>query len=92
MKNKCCPSHKQEIQRLNRIIGQVEGIKKMIEENRYCPDIINQILAASSALKSLGGILLKTHIENCVYKAFDNKNEKEKEQKLDELINLFNKK
>ena len=49
------PSHKHEIPRLNRAIGQLEGIKKMIEEQRYCPDIIVQLKAVRSAIK---------HVEN----------------------------
>lgn len=93
MSKPCCnPSYEAEIKRVNRIMGQVEGVKKMIEEQRYCPDIINQILAAASSLHSLGGVLLKTHIENCVYTAFESDNPKEKEEKLEELIKLYNKK
>jgi len=52
--------------RLNRIIGQLNGIRKMLDENRYCGDILTQIGAAESALQSLGYIILKEHMETCV--------------------------
>ena len=52
--------------RVNRIGGQVAGIQRMIEEDRYCVDILNQIAAARSALDSLGVRLLSGHLESCV--------------------------
>ncbi len=52
--------------RLNRMIGQLEGISKMIDEDRYCGDIIIQISAVESALRSLGYSVLDTHIKTCV--------------------------
>jgi CsoR family transcriptional regulator, copper-sensing transcriptional repressor len=52
--------------RINRINGQVGGIKKMIEEDRYCVDILNQIAAVRSALDQLGVNLLTGHLESCV--------------------------
>ena len=52
--------------RMNRIGGQVAGIQRMIEEDRYCVDILNQIAAARSALDSLGVKLLSEHLESCV--------------------------
>ena len=52
--------------RLNRVIGQLNGIKKMLDENRYCGDILTQIAAAESALQAVGYIILKEHMETCV--------------------------
>jgi DNA-binding FrmR family transcriptional regulator len=52
--------------RINRINGQVGGIKKMIEEDRYCVDILNQIAAVRSALDQLGVQMLTGHLESCV--------------------------
>ncbi len=57
---------KQLINRINRIMGQLSGIKAMIEDNRYCGDILIQIGAVESALKSLGYIILQDHMETCV--------------------------
>lgn len=52
--------------RVNRIAGQVAGIQRMIEEKRYCVDILNQISAVRSALDALGVELLTRHLESCV--------------------------
>ncbi|MBQ9951000.1 MAG: metal-sensing transcriptional repressor [Clostridia bacterium] len=52
--------------RLNRIVGQLNGIRKMLDENRYCGDILTQIAAAESALQSMGYLILKEHMETCV--------------------------
>lgn len=52
--------------RLNRMIGQLNGIKKMLDENRYCGDILTQIAAVESALQSMGYLILKEHMETCV--------------------------
>lgn len=52
--------------RLNRIVGQLNGIRKMLDEDRYCGDILTQIAAAESALQSMGYIILKEHMETCV--------------------------
>lgn len=54
------------ITRVNRINGQVEGIKAMLEENRYCGDILIQIAAAESALRSLGYLIFEEHLGTCV--------------------------
>jgi len=69
------PSHKQEIPRLNRAIGQLEGIKKMINEQRYCPDILLQLKAVRSAIRSIEGNILQTHLEHCVVESFNNKDD-----------------
>ena len=52
--------------RLKRIEGQVRGIQKMVEERRYCIDIINQITAVSKALEQVGLVVMKRHMESCV--------------------------
>lgn len=52
--------------RLNRVIGQLNGISKMLDENRYCGDILTQLAAAQSALQSFGYEVLKGHLETCV--------------------------
>lgn len=52
--------------RVNRIVGQVAGIQRMVEEERYCVEVLNQIAAARSALDALGIELLTRHLESCV--------------------------
>ena len=63
MKNPC---HKEEIPSLNRIEGQVRGIANMIDEEKYCIDILNQIKAVRNALTSIEGKILKRHMKECV--------------------------
>ena len=75
--NKCCcceerkkerspAEYKDLINRLNRIEGQIRGIKKMVERSAYCPDILIQVAAANAALNSFNKKLLSNHIKTCV--------------------------
>lgn len=52
--------------RLNRAIGQLNGVKSMVEEDRYCGDVLTQLAAAQSALKSVSRMVLQDHLETCV--------------------------
>jgi DNA-binding FrmR family transcriptional regulator len=54
------------VSRLNRIEGQVRGVKGMIEKDTYCDDVLNQIAAIQSALNSVGKLLLENHMNSCV--------------------------
>ena len=73
---KCCHVHEVTerdddnkrllINRLNRIEGQVRGLRRMVEENAYCPDILTQAAAAQAALQAFGQQLLEAHIRTCV--------------------------
>ena len=58
--------YKDLIHRLNRIEGQIRGIKRMVEEDAYCPDILVQVSAANAALNSFNKVLLANHIRTCV--------------------------
>lgn len=68
--------------------GQIDGIIKMIEEGRYCIDVSNQIVAASSLLKKSNNLILKQHLNHCVKDAFLNNNG---EEKVDEIIKVLEK-
>ncbi len=57
---------KQLKNRISRMVGQLNGIGKMLDENRYCGDILNQVAAVESALQSFGHIVLRDHLETCV--------------------------
>ena len=81
------PCHHQELSRLNRISGQLEGIKKMIEDRRYCPEILVQIKAVRSALRSVENRILQTHIQSCVAQSFESS--EERNRKLAELSGLL---
>ena len=73
--------------RINRIIGQLGGIKNMINENRYCGDVLIQLSAAESALQNLGYMILKNHLETCVVESIKEGNS----EILAEVIELMKK-
>lgn len=81
--------HSVENKRLNRIRGQIDGIQKMIEEHRYCPEIIVQVRAARAALRSLESSIMERHLRGCVSAAMKAKEPHDAETKIRELIQLF---
>lgn len=74
---------------LRRIEGQVRGLQKMIEEGRYCIDILNAAEAVVGALKNVEAGILKDHLAACVRHAFEGRSAKEKTAKLEEIHKLF---
>ncbi len=79
--------HKDLLNRLSRVEGQIRGIKKMVEDDQYCIDIITQVSAATAALNSFTKVLLSDHIRTCV--ADDIKDGKD--IKLEELVETLQK-
>lgn len=79
--------HKDLINRLSRIEGQIRGIKKMIDEDRYCIDIITQVAAVNAALNSFNKLLLSEHIRTCVV----NDIKDGETEKLEELVSTLQK-
>lgn len=77
------------LKRLNRIEGQVRGIGRMIEEERYCIDILQQIQAIKSALARVEDAVLKDHAATCVNAAIAAGSEKEQRKKFEELVDLM---
>jgi len=75
--------------RLRRIAGQVEGVERMIDEGRYCVDVMMQIEATRAALARVGSIALGEHISTCVVSAFESHDKKQIESKTKELLALF---
>ena len=75
--------------RLSRIEGQVRGLQKMIEEDRYCVDILVQVKAVNAALKKVEGELLKDHVDHCLAAAIASDDISERETKVAELIDLL---
>lgn len=79
------------IKRLNRVEGQVRGVSRMIEEERYCIDILQQMQAIKSALGKVEDLILKDHAETCIESALTSGDEKEQRKKFHELIELMSK-
>lgn len=75
--------------RLQKIAGQVEGLSRMIEQDRYCVDVLLQIAAVQSALGRVGEIVLGSHVETCVAEAFEGGGARDRRQKIDELMDVF---
>ena len=67
------PTHNKQLASLKRIEGQIRGIINMVNDGKYCIDILNQIKAAKSALVTVESKVLKTHIESCVKNSLKNK-------------------
>jgi len=79
------------IKRLNRIEGQVRGIVRMLEEDRYCIDILHQMQAVKSALARAESEILKDHAAHCVEEAIASGDSASQREKVSELIDLFDK-
>jgi len=75
--------------RLRRIAGQVAGIERMVEEGRYCVDILLQIAAVQSALGGVGKVVLGRHVESCVAQAMASGDSDERKRKTAELLEVF---
>lgn len=75
--------------RLRRIEGQIRGLQKMVEEDRYCPDIITQIAAAQEALRGVARNLMKNHLHHCASKALRSTKKEEVDAMYDELLGLI---
>lgn len=79
--------YKDLVNRLSRIEGQIRGIKRMLDEDAYCVDIITQVAAANAALNSFNKVLLSNHIRSCVADDVKQGND----EKLEELVNTLGK-
>jgi len=75
------------VHRLNRVEGQIRGIKGMLEKDAYCVDILNQVSAAGNALNSFTRVLLENHIRTCVAQDVRDGND----EKLEELVKTLQK-
>lgn len=80
---------KDKLTALRRIEGQIRGVQGMIEERRYCVDILNAVGAIVGALKKVEADILRDHLHGCVMSAARKGSQKEKEAKLEEIHRLF---
>ena len=79
------------LKRLSRIEGQVRGVSGMVEDNRYCIDIVTQIAAVRAALKRVEQEVLRDHVAHCVEHAIQSGDRDEQRQKVSELIDVLGK-
>jgi DNA-binding FrmR family transcriptional regulator len=75
--------------RLRRIEGQIRGLQKMVEEDRYCADIVTQVASVQEALRGVGRNLMKNHLHHCAAKALQSGKKAETEAMYDELLELI---
>lgn len=79
------------LNRLNRVEGQVRGIARMVEQDRYCLDILTQLHAVRAALRRVESEVLKVHLEHCVTGAMVSGDAADRDQKTAELVDLIDK-
>jgi DNA-binding FrmR family transcriptional regulator len=77
------------LKRLSRIEGQVRGLSRMVEDDRYCIDIVTQLSAVSAALRRVEDGVLRDHVASCVEDAIVSGNKSEQRKKVAELMNVF---
>jgi DNA-binding FrmR family transcriptional regulator len=77
------------LKRLNRIEGQVRGLSRMVEEDRYCIDIVTQLLAVRAALRRTEDEIMRDHVASCVEGAIESGNKAEQRKKVSELMDVF---
>lgn len=85
------PSHEDQLVALKRIEGQVRGVQKMIEEGRYCVDIMTQLASVGGAISSVRDKILEKHLNGCVREALQGKSAKDKQDKINEVIDVLRK-
>jgi DNA-binding FrmR family transcriptional regulator len=84
----CGGDHSHLLRRINRIEGQVRGLRRMVEEDRDCFDILKQIAAAGGAIKGLGRVILESHLRGCVSDALRSDGA---HKAIDEVMEVFDK-
>ena len=82
-------THSDQIARLKKIEGQIRGVQRMIQDQRYCIDILNQLQAVEAAIKRVEANILRKHLQGCVADAMRTGSEREQDAKLDEITQLL---
>ena len=80
---------KQVLNRMNYLSGHLEGVKKMIKEDKYCIDIILQNTAVTKAINKVNQFILEDHLSTCVTEAIKGKDKRERKKKIKELLKVF---
>jgi len=84
-------THHEQVVFLKKIEGQIRGVQKMIEDDRYCVDIITQLHSIVGAILRVEDKVFRRHVEGCVGRALSGKSDVEKQKKLDEVMDLIKK-
>ena len=82
-------TRREAAQRLNRIEGQIKGIKKMVEEGRYCVEVLGQISAVHEALRGVGKLIMRNYLENCATSSLRSGSSKKAKETYSELMDLI---
>ena len=82
-------THTEQLVYLRKIEGQIRGVQRMLEEKRYCVDIITQLHSIVGAILRVEDKVFQKHLEGCVSKALKGKSDSEKQKKIDEVIHLL---
>lgn len=86
------PDIREQVQkRIRRISGQVAGIERMVEDDRYCVDVLLQVAAVRAALDGVGKLILRSHVETCVSEALVSGRSSDRKEKINELMEVFSK-
>lgn len=85
------PSHREAIERLRKIEGQIRGVQKMIGENRYCVDILHVLNSIQGAIGKVENQILRRHLEGCVSRAVKSGSSKERNEKFNEIMEIIQK-
>ena len=83
------PSHLEELGRLKKIEGQIKGIQKMIQDGRYCIDILTQLSSVVGAIKSVEENILNRHLRSCLADSLVHRSPKDTEKKVAEVIDIL---
>ena len=83
-----CGEHTKLIHRINRIEGQLHGLRRMVEDDRDCLEVLKQVAALHGAMRSLGSVILESHLRGCVSDAIRSK---EDENLIGQVVEIFNK-
>lgn len=83
--------HTEVLSYLRKIEGQIRGVQKMIEERKYCVDILTQLHAIVGAIGNVEDKILRKHFENCVVSAFRGDSKKDRNDKMEEILKLISK-
>lgn len=82
-------ARKEAAQRLSRIEGQIKGIKRMVEEGRYCVEVLGQVSAVQEALRGVGKLIMRNYLENCVTTSLRSGSKKKAQETCGELMDVI---